>query len=167
MIRPWKFLGMGMIILLAGVGFCHKGWAEEKYTVKSGDTLSGISKSFGVSIGALKKANALEGDSLKPKQVLTIPSLREEKMDEVVRKSSSPPPKKPSARVVKKTSRDMDSCVVKKGDTLSSISKKVDLSAEEIKKMNNLHTSALRTGQILLLPKDESRLDEVGEELGD
>jgi LysM repeat protein len=167
MIRPWKFFGMGMIILLAGVGFCHQGWAEKRYTVKSGDTLYVISKSFGVSIGALKKANALEGDSLKPKQVLTIPSLGEEKMDEVVRKSSSPPPEKPSPRVVKKTSGDMDSYVVQKGDTLSSLSKKVDLSAEEIKKMNNLHTSALRTGQILLLPKDKSRLDEVEEKLGD
>ena len=167
MIRPWKFFGMGMIILLAGVGFCHQGWAEKKYTVKSGDTLYVISKSFGVSIGALKKANALEGDSLKPKQVLTIPSLGEEKMDEVVRKSSSPPPKKPSPRVVKKASGDMDSYVVQKGDTLSNLSKKVDLSAEEIKKMNNLHTSALRTGQILLLPKDRSRLDEVEEKLGD
>jgi cell wall-associated NlpC family hydrolase len=167
MIRPWRFLGMGMIILLAGVGFCHKGWAGEKYTVKSGDTLSGISKSFGVSIGALKNANALEGDSLKPKQVLTIPSLKDKKMDETVRKSSSPPPRKLSAKVARTTSEEMDSYVVQKGDILSRISKKVGLSVEEIKKMNHLHTSALRIGQVLLLPKDESRLEEEAEEIGD
>ena len=82
MIRPWKFLGIGMIVLLVAVGFSHKGWAEERYTVKSGDSLYGISKSLGVSIEALKKTNGLEGDSLKPKQVLTIPSSREKKADE-------------------------------------------------------------------------------------
>jgi len=167
MIRPLESLRMGMIILLIGVGFCHEGRAEQRYTVKSGDTLYGISKSFGVSIGALKNANALEGESLKPKQVLTIPSLKEEKTDEAVRKSSSPLIKKPSTRVVKKTSGDMDSYVVQKGDTLSNISRRVNLSAEEIKKTNNLHTSALRIGQILLLPKNVSRLDEETEEFGD
>jgi len=52
--------------------FFPRGWAKELYTVKPGDTLYGISKSFGVSIDALKKTNALEGDSLKPKQVLTF-----------------------------------------------------------------------------------------------
>jgi len=33
--------------------------------------------------------------------------------------------------------------------------------------MNHLHTSALKIGQVLLLPKDESRLDEEAGELGD
>jgi len=167
MIRPWKLLGTGMIVPLIAFGFCHKGWAEERYTVKSGDSLYGISKSSGVSVEALKKANALEGDSLKPKQVLTIPSLRERKTDEVERKSSGPLSKKPSAKVVKRTSGEMDSYVVQKGDTLSSISKTVGLSLEATKKMNNLHTSTLKIGQILLLPKDESRLDEGAGDLGD
>jgi LysM repeat protein len=84
-----------------------------------------------------------------------------------VRKSSSPPPRKLSAKVARTTSEEMDSYVVQKEDTLSRISKKVGLSVEEIKKMNHLHTSALRIGQVLLLPKDESRLDEEAEEIGD
>jgi LysM repeat protein len=60
----------------------------------------------------------------------------------------------------------MDSYVVQKGDTLSSISRKVGLSIDEIKKMNSLHTSALKIGQVLLLPKAESRLDEEAGDLG-
>jgi LysM repeat protein len=166
MTRPWKFLGIGMIVLLVTVGFCHKGWAEERYAVKPGDSLYGISKSFGVSIEALKRTNGLEGDSLKPKQVLTIPSLREKKTDEIAGKSSSSPSKKTSAKVVKRTSGKMDSYVVQKGDTLSSISRKVGLSIDEMKKMNSLHTSALKIGQVLLLPKAESRLDEEAGDLG-
>ena len=167
MIRPLKILGMGLIVLFIALGFYQKGWAEERYTVKPGDTLYGISKSFGVSIEALKKANALEDDSLKPKQVLMIPTQRGKKAEEVARKSSDQTPKKLSGEKVKRLSGETDSYVVQKGDSLSSISKKVGLSIEEIKKMNDLHTSALKIGQVLLLPKDESRLDEEAEELGD
>ncbi len=159
MIRPLKFLGMGLIGLLLLFGFCQRGWTEEQYTVRPGDTLYGISKSFGVSIEALKKANALEGDSIKPKQVLTIPTQRGKKTDEVARKSSN--------RISKKLSGETDSYVVQKGDSLYSISKKLGLSIEEIKKMNGLQTSTLKIDQVLLLPKDESRLDEETEELGD
>ena len=159
MIRPLKILGMGLIGLLLLFGFCQKGWTEEQYTVRPGDTLYGISKSFGVSIEALKKANALEGDSIKPKQVLTIPTQRGKKTDEVARKSSN--------RISKKLSPETDSYVVQKGDSLYSISKKLGLSIEEIKKMNGLQTSTLKIDQVLLLPKDESRLDEETEELGD
>jgi LysM repeat protein len=159
MIRPLKILGMGLIGLLLLFGFCQRGWTEEQYAVRPGDTLYGISKSFGVSIEALKKANALEGDSIKPKQVLTIPTQRGKKTDEVVRKSSN--------RISKKLSGETDSYVVQKGDSLYSISKKLGLSIEEIKKMNGLQASTLKIDQVLLLPKDESRLDEETEELGD
>ena len=159
MIRPLKILGMGLIGLLLLFGFCQRGWTEEPYTVRPGDTLYGISRSFGVSIEALKKANALEGDSIKPKQVLTIPTQRGKKTDEVARKSSN--------RISKKLSGETDSYVVQKGDSLYSISKKLGLSIEEIKKMNGLQASTLKIDQVLLLPKDESRLDEEPEELGD
>lgn len=61
----------------------------------------------------------------------------------------------------------MDSYVVQKGDSLYNISKKVGLSTDEIIKRNGLPTSALKIGQILLLPKDGSRSDEETEESGD
>ncbi len=174
MIRPLKILEMGLILLSLLFGVFQNGWTEEKYRVKPGDTLYGISKSFGVSIEALKKENALEGNSINPQQILSIPSLREKKVDEVVGTPSISHPKKLSAETVKRPLGEMDSYYdVRKGDSLFSISRKVGLPIEEIKKMNNLHTSALKIGQILLLPKGESRLDdredvqEDGEEISD
>jgi peptidoglycan endopeptidase LytE len=167
MTKPWKFLGTGLILLLLFLGSYQKGWTEEKYTVKPGDSLYGISKSFGVSIEALKKSNALEGDSIKPKQVLTIPPQREKKVDEAAGKPSSQSPKKLTAKNIKKLSGETDSYVVQKGDSLYSISKKVGFSIEEIEKMNSLRPSPLKIGQILLFPRDESRLDGEAEELGD
>jgi peptidoglycan endopeptidase LytE len=153
MIRPLRIFGMGLIVSFLLFGVCQKGWPEERYTVKPGDTLSKISKSFGVGLGALKKANALGGDAIRPKQVLIIPSLREKKS-----------PKKRLAATVKRTSGEMDSYVVQKGDSLYSISKKGGIPIEEIKKMNGLRTSALKIGQILLLSEDEDMLEEEEEE---
>ena len=167
MVRPLNILGMGLIILLLWFGFYQRGWTEERYTVKPGDTLYGISRSMGVSIEALKKANALEVESIKPRQVLTIPSRAGKKAAEVSGRSPSRASKKLSGGVVKRTTGEMDPYVVQKGDSLYNISKKVGFSTEEIIKRNGLPTSALKIGQILLLPRDGSRSDEEAEELGD
>jgi cell wall-associated NlpC family hydrolase len=167
MVRPLNILGMGLIILLLWFGFYQRGWTEERYTVKPGDTLYGISRSMGVSIEALKKANDLEVESIKPRQVLTIPSRAGKKAAEVSGRSPSRASKKLSGGVVKRTTGEMDSYVVQKGDSLYNISKRVGFSTEEIIKRNGLPTSALKIGQILLLPRDGSRSDEEAEELGD
>jgi len=53
------------------------------------------------------------------------------------------------------------------GNSLYSISKKVGLSIEEIKKVNGLQSTGLRIGQKLLLRKQGMELDEEVEELGD
>jgi cell wall-associated NlpC family hydrolase len=167
MTKPLKIFGMGLIVLFLLFGVIRKGWTEEKYTVKPGDTLYEISKSFGVGISALKKANALVGDSIRPKQVLIIPSLRDKKVEGSARKPTSLHPKKLSAETLKRTSGEMDSYVVQKGDSLYSISKKVGIPIEEIKKMNSLRTSGLKIGQILLLSEDEGMLEEEAKKSGD
>ena len=153
MVRPLKILWMGLIVSLVLFGICQKGWPGEKYTVKPGDTLNKISESFGVSVKALREANGLRGDVIRPKQVLIIPSLSERKS-----------PKKLLGPTVNRTSEEMDSYVVKKGDTLYNISKKVGVPIEEIKKLNGLRTSALKIGQILVLSEDEGMLEEGANE---
>jgi cell wall-associated NlpC family hydrolase len=158
---------MGLIVLLLLLGVCQKGRTEDKYKVKPGDTLYGISRSFGVSMEALKKANALEGNLIHPRQVLTIPSPGEKKGDEGLKTLSNSYPKKLSAETVSRTSGEMDSYVVQRGDSLFSISTKVGLPIEEIKKVNHLHTSTLNVGQILFLPKDEARQEDKAEEFWD
>jgi cell wall-associated NlpC family hydrolase len=149
------------------LGLHQKGWTEELYIVKRGDTLYGISKSFNVSIGALIKTNFLEGDSLKPKQVLKIPSQKEKDLSRIPLRASNRTSNKISIKQSNRLSGETDSYVVEKGDSLYRISKKIGLSIEEIKKRNNLQTSHLKTGQLLLLPKEESRSgEEVGELTG-
>lgn len=165
MIRPLKIFGMGLVVLSLSLGLCRGGRAEEKYTIKPGDTLYGISKSFGVSLEALKKANALERNSIHPKQVLTIPTPGEKKVSGASGSpSSGSSSKRLSSEAARRSSGEADSYVVQKGDSLFMISAKVGLPIEEIKKINLLHTSTLKIGQILTLPKEESRLDALAEE---
>ena len=157
MIRPTKFFGMGLIVLALLFGLCQKGRTEEKYTVKSGDTLYKISKLYGVSTEALKKANALEKDSISTRQVLTIPPAVKKKVDEDAGTPLGIPSEKPPAETVKRIPGQADSYAVQRGDSLFTISKRVGLPIEEIKRMNHLRTSVLKIGQILLFPKGESR----------
>jgi peptidoglycan endopeptidase LytE len=154
MMKRWRFSTAGLILLFLLFGLHQKGLAEERYTVKEGDSLYKISKTFGVPIEALKKINGLERDHLKLKQVLLIPAQKEVQRTESAQRVSG--------KTAKKASAEMESYVVRKGDSLYAISRRVGLSVEEIKKFNHLQVTALRVGQVLTLPK--AGMVEEGEE---
>jgi peptidoglycan endopeptidase LytE len=151
MMGRWSFLGVILIVLFVPFCLYQQGWAGERYTVKSGDSLYTISKSLGVSVEALKEANGLKGETIKPKQVLLIPTQKEKRVGKTVKRSSG----------------ETESYVVRQGDSLYSISKKVGISIEAIKKMNHLPSTSLKTGQKLILPRQKIKVDEELEEIGD
>ncbi len=159
----WKFLGAGLLVLSLSVILSNRGLAEERYTVKAGDSLYGISKALGVSVQSLKTANGLKGDALRLKQVLLIPGRSPEKrVKEASEKSSGD-------GIARKPSADKETAlyVVKKGDNLAVISKKCGASVEEIKTWNHLRSTALKVGQSLRLRKVEREEVEDFEEAGD
>jgi len=99
------------------------------YTVKKGDTLYGISNQFGVSVIELANLNNVKAETLQIGQVLTIPST-----------SGTNP-------------NNMFMYTVKKGDTLYSIARKYNTTANEIIKLNNLKSNNLSIGQVLRIPE--------------
>ena len=135
MMKRQIFLWMGLIILFLSLGICQEGVAGERYKVKRGDTLSKISSELGVSLKALKKANKLKSSALKPNQILVIPQQTKKKL---AKPRTSPPP-------------EIQYYIVKKGDSLFSISKKTGLSVKKIKRMNHLRANHLKIGQKLAL----------------
>jgi len=147
----WSFLGVILIVLFVLCCLYQQGWAEERYTVKSGDSLYTISKSFGVSVDALKEANGFEGETIKPKQIVLIPTQKEKRVKKTVERSSG----------------ETESYIVRQGDSLCIISKRVGISIETIKKMNHLSSASLKAGQKLILPRQKIRVDEELEEIGD
>ena len=99
-----------------------------EYKVAKGDTVSGISQKFGVSVDSIRWANSLESTgSIKPGQVIKIP---------------------PVTGVIHK---------VKKGDTVYSVSKHYNTDAQAVvdypfNTFTNDETFELAVGQVLVIP---------------
>lgn len=108
--------------------------ASTTYRVKSGETLSGIAKRFGVSVSALTKANGgLLPSRLRAGQSLRIPKASASSTRLASSKSTS------SKRYYS----------VRKGDSLSVIATRYDTSVTRIKRLNGLRSSVVRPGQKL------------------
>lgn len=161
--RGWIFL-IGGLVLLCFVISVQRGWADQRYTVKPGDSLYRISKSFGVSVEAIKRTNHLEGDRIWPKQILRIPTEDLRREGKVAKKDKRKESKS-SEGIHKEFYREMEPYVVQKGENLYSISKKYGVSIEEVKRINHLSSTVLKVGQVLKLPSPQ--MEETFEEDGD
>ena len=98
---------------------------ENYYIVQPGDSLWSISKNYNISVDELKKLNDLSTNMLSIGQKL----------------------------LVKNTSSNNAQIyyIVEPGDTLYGISRKYNISVEELKNINNLKSNTLSIGQKLLI----------------
>ena len=111
---------------------------NQTYTVKSGDTLYGISNQFGVSVSELASLNNItNADNLKVGQILKIPNT-----------SGTNP-------------SGTFTYTVKKGDSLYSIARVYGTDINTIIKLNNLKTNNLSIGQKLLIPENYTKEEEM------
>lgn len=163
MMGRWTCL-LGLVVLSFSFSLYQEGLAEERYIVKQGDSLYGISKAVGVPVETLKRANGLGNDRLRLKQVLVIPGHGEKSTAGTAKKQSGRTVKK-SNGTAKKPQAEAKSYTVQKGDNLFAISRKFGLSVDEIKKTNHLASTALRTGQVLRLQKLTADTEEEGDDL--
>ena len=132
----WEELAEAVVRALAdyiGVAYVPPEGAEGNYyVVKSGDTLYGIAKKYGVSVDELKVQNNLTNNTLTIGMTLVIPEV--ESVD----------------------TPDENIYVVKSGDTLYSIANKYGMTVNELKNLNNLTSDVLSIGQQLTV-KNESK----------
>ncbi|MCX5830876.1 MAG: NlpC/P60 family protein [Deltaproteobacteria bacterium] len=136
-IFPW----MGLIVLFLSFGLGQEILAKEVYTVKRGDTVALIAEKFAVSQEALKEINHLRGNSIKNKQVLTIPAT-----------GAKQGTRQSTAKAIT-ASAPLSSYTVKKGDSLYSIAKKTGISVSALKEANHLRSNALKPGRKIMLAK--------------
>lgn len=102
-----------------------------EYTVKSGDTVYGISKQFGVEAIDISTLNNLGDSVIQIGQVLKIPT-----------KTGNNP-------------NGMFTYTVKRGDSLYSIARVYETTVDEIKKLNHLTSNNLSIGQQLQIPETD------------
>ncbi|QQL44690.1 LysM peptidoglycan-binding domain-containing protein [Sulfuriroseicoccus oceanibius] len=103
------------------------------YTVVRGDSLWKISRKFGVSVGAIQRANGISGSNIQIGQTLKIPGV-----------SSG------SGAVVSSSSGSVHT--VRSGETLWGISRKYGVTVSKLKSANGLSSDTLRIGQSLQIP---------------
>jgi len=115
------------------------------YTVKSGDTLSGISRAHGTTVSALKSANNLSGDTIYVGQTLTLSG-----------EGSSNNSTSNSSSSNGSSSTSTSRYTVSSGDTLSGIAQRYNTSARAIANLNNLSSDLIYVGQSLQIPSSGS-----------
>ncbi len=115
-----------------------------EYTIKSGDTLSGIAQQYHSSVKAIEKINGFSSQNLlRPGQKVKVPIVpsREEK------KTASSAGKASKKREAQKTYK------VQAGDTPSQIAEKFGISTAALLQANAMQKNALiRIGQTLKIP---------------
>lgn len=110
----------------------------KRYKVKKGETLSSISKWNNIPIDALKRINHLESSKLKPGQELILSQNEDSTVHQPVVKKE----------IVAKNM----TYKVKSGESLYSISKKYNISIDELKKINQLEQNKIKPNQELIIP---------------
>ena len=101
--------------------------SSSNYTVERGDTLWSIAKKFNTNVNDLKKLNNLSNNVLYIGQSLTVPEYYKAEDTNIT-------------------------YVVKRGDTLYSISTQYGVPVNDIKRFNNLNSDVLSIGQVIEIP---------------
>ena len=114
--------------------------APTTYTVKSGDTLSGIASKYNVTVDQIKAWNKLSSTTIVPGQKLTVSAP-----------SSSTSSSSSSTSTPKTTTY-----TVQTGDTLSGIADKYGITVDQIKSWNGLSSSTIVPGQKLKISGSSS-----------
>lgn len=124
------------VILLAFPALSH---AAKTHKIKKNESLYSVAKKYHLRVDDLKSANNLANARIKPGTVLVIPP-----------RTSSETEAHPSGA---------SSCKVRKGDTLTSISRRTGVSVAELRRLNRLAKGKLKPGLVLALRSVESEHD--------
>ncbi len=140
-------------------------YADTIYIVKRGDNPSRIAKKFKVSVRDILEANTLNPRRLRPGTELVIPLNKKE----TPRKSTLEEEKEGNLRREKETANDVKESrseddnnnslyhMVRKGDSLFSISRKYSVTVTGLREMNDLKSERLKIGQRLIIRLDKPR----------
>jgi murein DD-endopeptidase MepM/ murein hydrolase activator NlpD len=124
-------------------------FAQGTITVERGDTLYQLSRRHGVSVAALKDANGLTGNIIRPGQTLRLPSQGAAIAARDTRMPARPAPRSPSPPM---GGAGGGYVTVRPGDSLYGISRRTGVSVGELKRINNIEdVRRLRPGMRLAL----------------
>lgn len=140
------------------------------YKVKKGDNIGEIADKNNVSVAEIKKWNNLKNNNVPLGKNLKI--ITNEKVVTIIKKKikteiadktepiATSEPKEIKAKKTQKTdtiAKTVSTYIVQSGDNLSSISRKHNISVNELKELNNLESNNLILGSKLIVSKPENQ----------
>mgnify|MGYP004620971965 FL=1 len=132
-------IGEAVVIALANyLNVPYQSTNDIYYTVKKGDSLYSIAKKYNTTVDELKRLNNLTTNNLAIGDVLKV--------------KEKPKENNSSSEIT---------YTVKKGDSLYQISKKYNISVEELKAYNNLKSNLLSIGDVLKIPTSNNPKNET------
>jgi len=144
----------------------------QQYKVQRGDNLGQISRLFGLRVADIQTANNLRNTRLSVGQVLIIPmptgANPPEKYKQIEKQESAAAlAKKQLFDVVsnEKAGLNVRSYVVRRGDNLSSISRRFGISSQNLMAWNNLQNNKVMIGQRLYLQDPSKQSSKINEGL--
>lgn len=153
-------LSIGQIILVPVVGQVAKPTVATTFItheVLPKQTLYSLSRQYGVSIDEIIANNPETASGLSVGMVLKIPAKQTDKIKKASTVTMAPEPVKTKvAPVVEKPQAQLRTHVVQRKETLYSISRKYDITVDELTRENNI--TSITVGQELVIPmsqKDE------------
>lgn len=152
---------------IAGIEVTESGGGSSlTHKVKRGDTLGGIARRYGVTVNQLKQWNGLRSNNINAGRSLRVsnPALALKKKKEVEVKIEEPKISEESSiiqssngltQIVKSKKAELKNTYykVKRGESLTSIAKKQNVSVSELKDWNNISSNKLTVGSNLLIKK--------------
>ncbi|MGG3799554.1 LysM peptidoglycan-binding domain-containing protein [Metabacillus fastidiosus] len=136
----YKLLGITATAIVGSSLFATSA-AADSIDIKSGDTLSSLSKKYGTTVQAIKEANGLVTDVIKVGQVIDIPNAK------VLPANSA----KSEKRTVAQSNSSGAAYTVQKGDTLFKIARTNNTTVDKIRELNNLNSELIMVGQKLIV----------------
>lgn len=138
--------------------------ALASHKVKKGETLFSISKLYNISVDDLKKLNNLTSSKINFGDEIKFNNIVKPEIAKV--EPEKPATAKPETTKSDKTNKDEQFATsthkVESGESLFSISKKYNISIDELKRLNQLTSSKIQPGQKLILNQsDEKTLAKV------
>ncbi len=100
--------------------------------VKSGETLFSIAKKYGITFEQIQKANTIKKETLVEGSLIIIPKINKKNYTDIQLSEKKH--------------------AVKRGETLWIISKRYGTTPDQLKRLNNLTSSYVHSGQILYVP---------------
>lgn len=124
--------------------------------VKDGESMRAVSQEYGIKLKQLYRKNHLKpGQQVKPGEVLTLQAKNPETPQTIDASEFHKSQNEPKPVKIQESDKDESKNFheVKPGETLFSISAKYGVTVEELMQWNNLSSTSLKAGQLLILKR--------------